>query len=254
MNKVFSLVIIILLSAVAAAAQTTEAVLKQYFEGRQVVLKIDMPATSDGISIYPERAQPLNYDEYATRLKRQGTAIRSGESMIITRIKVEGKHIEFQLGDSERARIEQKERRGVSTRFNIHFKAGTDRQELTPEGLIEALRKYVDFSNVEAGTEASYFRRTSYQGEKKVVVDRRVIRLGPPTTYLKEGLTAREVVMLLGQPVSVSERQEGDLKIITYAFPRSAGRVLVAEFANELLISSRTEIRGSLVHAEIPGN
>lgn len=69
-----------------------------------------------------------------------------------------------------------------------------------------------------------------------------VLRVGPSTTYLKHGLSTDEVVRLLGAPVSVSERQEGDARLATYIFPRGEGRVLVAEFKNGALTSSRSEI------------
>jgi hypothetical protein len=69
-----------------------------------------------------------------------------------------------------------------------------------------------------------------------------VLRVGPSTTYLRHGLSTDEVVRFLGEPVSVSERQEGDAHLATYIFPRGAGRVLVAEFKNGSLISSRAEL------------
>ena len=72
--------------------------LKRYFEGKQVTLKIDMPATKQGVDIHPERSQPLNYSEYADRIKGAGTAIRTGESIMVTKVRVKDKHVEFQLG------------------------------------------------------------------------------------------------------------------------------------------------------------
>jgi len=69
----------------------------------------------------------------------------------------------------------------------------------------------------------------------------RVLRVGPSTTYLKNGLSLDEVVMLLGKPASRSERLDGVVRLTTCVFPRSGGRVLVAEFENGLLVSSRTE-------------
>lgn len=69
----------------------------------------------------------------------------------------------------------------------------------------------------------------------------RVLRVGPSTTYLKNGLSLDEVVMLLGKPASRSERLDGDVRLTTCVFTRSGGRVLVAEFENGLLVSSRTE-------------
>ena len=73
------------------------------------------------------------------------------------------------------------------------------------------------------------------------------IRVGPPTTYLKEGLTAEQVLRVLGEPIDVSQREEQGVTITTLHFQRGANRVLVAEFVNDALVSSRTETRVSLV-------
>ena len=89
--------IIVLITAVFAAGQT-ESDLKQFFEGRRVILKIDMPATKDGVGVYPERRQPIDYSRYANSLKSNGIGIREGDSVMITKIKVKDKHVEFQLG------------------------------------------------------------------------------------------------------------------------------------------------------------
>ncbi|HUQ33418.1 MAG TPA: hypothetical protein VM095_14955 [Pyrinomonadaceae bacterium] len=74
-----------------------------------------------------------------------------------------------------------------------------------------------------------------------------VLRLGPSTTYLKNGLKADEVVRLLGEPATVSERAQGEIRLATYTFERGAGRLLVAEFENGMLVSSRTEFANVLV-------
>jgi hypothetical protein len=75
----------------------SEAVLRDYFEGRSVTLKQPMPGTEEGVDVFPGTSRPLDYPRYAKRLKEHGTAIRSGESAIVTKIKVKSKHIEFQL-------------------------------------------------------------------------------------------------------------------------------------------------------------
>jgi hypothetical protein len=75
----------------------SEAALREYFEGRSVTLKQPMPGTEEGVDVYPGTSRPLDYPRYAKRLKDHGTAIRSGESAMITKIKVKSKHIEFQL-------------------------------------------------------------------------------------------------------------------------------------------------------------
>jgi hypothetical protein len=71
--------------------------------------------------------------------------------------------------------------------------------------------------------------------------DSRVLKLGPSTTYLKNGLSLIEVVRLLGAPASRSQRQDGNLRLTTCIFERSDGRILLAEFENGLLVASRIE-------------
>jgi hypothetical protein len=67
-------------------------------EGERVTLQIDMPATSDGVDVFPGTSRPLDFEEYANRLKSTGTAYRQGEKTIITKVKVKGKNIEIHLG------------------------------------------------------------------------------------------------------------------------------------------------------------
>jgi hypothetical protein len=85
-----------MLLAAPAAAQS-EAALKEYFEGKTVTLKLAMPGTESGVDIYPADPRPLDFPRYAERLKDNGTAIRAGETAMITKIRVKSKHIEFQL-------------------------------------------------------------------------------------------------------------------------------------------------------------
>lgn len=96
-GEVFTLAGALLLGlAVPAAAQNEEA-LRSFFEGRRVTLKIDMPATSAGVDIRPETARPLDYKVYGDRIKSSGTAIRAGESVLVTLVHVKKDLIEFQL-------------------------------------------------------------------------------------------------------------------------------------------------------------
>lgn len=89
-------VVAILVGALPLAAQS-EPALREYFEGRTVTVKQAMPGTEEGVDIYPGTDKPLDYPKYAGRLKKHGTALRSGESALVTKIKVKSKHIEFQL-------------------------------------------------------------------------------------------------------------------------------------------------------------
>jgi hypothetical protein len=85
------------LAASHAYAQS-EAALKEYFEGKTVVVKIDMPATQAGIDVYADARRPMNFDEYSARLKASGIALRNGDSVMITKVRVKDKLVEFQLG------------------------------------------------------------------------------------------------------------------------------------------------------------
>jgi hypothetical protein len=90
-------VLALFLGAAPLPAQS-EAALRQHFEGKMVTMKLAMPGTEYGVDIYPLAEPPLDYPRYADRLKDYGTAIRSGESVMITKVKVKSKLIEFQLG------------------------------------------------------------------------------------------------------------------------------------------------------------
>jgi hypothetical protein len=87
-----------LVSVTSPSFAQTETVLKEYFEGRTVAPKLAMPGTEDGVDVYPGSPRPLDYSRYANRLKEYGTAIRAGEPVTVTKVRVKSKHIEFQLG------------------------------------------------------------------------------------------------------------------------------------------------------------
>lgn len=88
--------LLLLLSPAIAQAQS-EAVLRDYFEGRTVKVKIAMPGTEDGVDIYPGTAKPLDYPKHASRLKNNGTALHAGDDALVTKLKVKSNLIEFQL-------------------------------------------------------------------------------------------------------------------------------------------------------------
>ena len=70
-----------------------------------------------------------------------------------------------------------------------------------------------------------------------------VVRVGPRTTYLKDGLRIDEVIRLLGKPLSITERTEQNASLKIYVFQRGEGQVLIAEFENGLLVRSYSELR-----------
>ncbi len=72
--------------------------MSQFFEGKQVTVKLDMPATQKGVDIYLGKSQPLDTKSYASRMKRFGISLRNGDTLVITKIKVKNDSVEFQLG------------------------------------------------------------------------------------------------------------------------------------------------------------
>ena len=72
--------------------------LRRFFEGKQVVVKIDMPATKNGVDVQVGDPQPMNFKEYSNRLKNAGVALRSGDRVMVTTVKLKDNSIEFQLG------------------------------------------------------------------------------------------------------------------------------------------------------------
>lgn len=74
-----------------------EARLKAAFEGNQVTVKIDMPASSQGVDVNVGAAQPFEFSEYSHRVKKHGISLRSGASVMVTKLKVNPTFIEFQL-------------------------------------------------------------------------------------------------------------------------------------------------------------
>ena len=76
-----------------------EAILRQAFEGKVVTVKIEMPATQQGVDVYPLDQMPINFREVAERLKDNSTALRIGQQVMVTKVVVKkNSHIEFQLG------------------------------------------------------------------------------------------------------------------------------------------------------------
>ena len=87
-----------LLAAFAAPASAqSEAELRDFFEGKSVIVKMDMPATQEGIDVFPDARRAIDFAQYSARLKSTGIAIRNGESVLVTKIRVKDKLIEFQL-------------------------------------------------------------------------------------------------------------------------------------------------------------
>ncbi|HTC74589.1 MAG TPA: hypothetical protein VK684_03355 [Edaphobacter sp.] len=80
-----------------AVAQNPDA-LSPYFEGKQVVVKMDMPGTQKGVDIYPNRQPTLDAKSYGDRMKEFGVSLQNGQRVMVTKVKVNKDNVEFQLG------------------------------------------------------------------------------------------------------------------------------------------------------------
>jgi hypothetical protein len=87
---------IVLLSGATLGA-TNEALLRDWFEGRRVRVRIDMPGTHQGVNLHPDSRRVLDTNDYRDNLRRYGVSIPAGETAVITLVKVKKDLIEVQL-------------------------------------------------------------------------------------------------------------------------------------------------------------
>jgi len=78
----------------------SEADLREYFEGRTVVVKQDLPVSKSAIEISPDSSSPINYADYNRRIKQFGVAFRRNQSVPLTSVRVKDRSIELQLGSA----------------------------------------------------------------------------------------------------------------------------------------------------------
>jgi hypothetical protein len=102
----------------------------------------------------------------------------------------------------------------------------------------------------ESAEEAAVIRETAYRYPADEFKPG-VVKVGPRTTYLKEGLSTAEVVRLLGKPAAVSERSERDVLTTIFEFPRSEGQVLIAEFVKDKLVRATLAAREQVARGEL---
>jgi hypothetical protein len=98
MRPRYALPLLFLLAPTSLEAAQDEGTLRQQFEGTMVTVLMDMPGTEDGVDVYPGTSAPIDYPKYAQRLKTYGVALHSGQTVIVTKLKVKSDLIEFQLG------------------------------------------------------------------------------------------------------------------------------------------------------------
>ena len=74
------------------------AALKKAFEGREVTVLLDMPASHKGVDLYLQQEPEINFADYAERTKDFGVSLRKEDRVMVTLIKVNKKNIEIHLG------------------------------------------------------------------------------------------------------------------------------------------------------------
>src|SRR3981081_4037186 len=87
-----------LFAAASGASWRNPAMLSGFFEGKQVVVKLDMPGTQKGVDVYPDRQPTLDTKSYGDRLKQYGVSLRNGDTTMVTKGKVNKDNVEFQRG------------------------------------------------------------------------------------------------------------------------------------------------------------
>ena len=90
--------LIFLVCVATLAYAQNEAALQRFFEGKQVRVKIDMPGTHDGIDLYWKKDPPVDFKSYSQRLKKYGVALRDGDTVRVTTVRLKQRNIELQLG------------------------------------------------------------------------------------------------------------------------------------------------------------
>lgn len=91
-------IFVLLSSSLICLHAQSESALRQAFEGKTVRVKIDMPATNEGVDLHWRNQPALDFRDYSQHVKRFGVALRNGDSVMVTTVRVKAKNIEFQLG------------------------------------------------------------------------------------------------------------------------------------------------------------
>ncbi len=213
----------------------TETVLKEYFEGRTVSPKLAMPGTEDGVDVYPGSPRPLDYSRYANRLKDYGTAIRAGEPVTVTKIRLKSKHIEFQLGGGGYGSFGDETSSNVSVpaapvtkrekNLEAELRRETDpaRKRALKEELddLKSAREREDARNRSAVAEAQEHRKQNIRQRRLEGGSRFNLRYADRVP--SEALTPEAVIAALGQYVDFGDREAARPQAPTATAQRPTG-------------------------------
>ncbi len=89
---------VVALSSFAYGQETPEDRIKRSLEGRQMLVKMDMPAADVGIDIFVDNTDvSIDQDKYKKLIRESGVAIKEGSRPRITAVRFAGGGIELEL-------------------------------------------------------------------------------------------------------------------------------------------------------------
>lgn len=229
-----------------------EARLRKALEGKRITLKMDMPATSEGVDVFPGSSHAVDYDKVGKRMKKTGVALKDGDAARITKVKVKDNLIEIQLngggygtfgdvlgglknhgadsGTAQQMKFQNQraEKLAGGSRFNLRYPNGLGADDLTPAAVIQALDEYATFPAGIAvvATQASY---TSQASAVAATGDQ------APAKPVRKGMSADEVAALAGSPVSTSVNSPG----VTTNRYRDATGSMEVDFVKDVAVEVR---------------
>ncbi len=121
--------------------------------------------------------------------------------------------------NADKQREERRLRAQDGSRFNIRYDGAFPSGALTPEGVMAALEKWVDFPGAARSAAAGAGEAAS----------------APAPTALKKGLTLQQVERLLGPAAEAKTEAQGGLEIMTRTYSADEQKI-VAKFASGVLV------------------
>lgn len=121
--------------------------------------------------------------------------------------------------NADKQREERRLRAQDGSRFNIRYDGAFPSGALTPEGVMAALEKWVDFPGAARSAAAGAGEAAS----------------APAPTALKKGLTLQQVERLLGPAAEAKTETQGGLEIMTRTYSADEQKI-VAKFASGVLV------------------
>jgi hypothetical protein len=203
---------LLLVSLAALLHAQSEASLKTFFEGKTVLVKIDLPQSPDGVDVYPNRKPQVDFKRYANHLRLSGVGLLNGETATVTLVHVMEKNIEFQLKGEARE----------ASRFRVWY-ADLKQTVPSPQEIQSVLSGYLDFANV-SGAAGRPLSPILARG-----VVQRGMRLG-------------QVLEILGAPSRSRERTEGNQRIVTNTFV-TAEDVIEVDFVKDVVVDYRVRAK-----------